>query len=209
MVTLTIVTLACSTPAGLCSSAYVDAPPTLDITPNPNLANPTILTPVTNIAGDTIYLYTEVYPGDTVRFNIASSDAFPHPDCSPQNINFSASGGNLSSAANYGNANACLFNPPCATITSGNPGGVFTNPGINTVEFNWYVDCSHLFYQEYQCGTLKSEYSYYIRMQDDQCPLNRIAYQKIVVRVKNYMPRLPDVSGACVSLDASGVSFDW
>ena len=204
-----IVTLGCPAGTGLCASAFVDEAPSLDITPDPNLANPTILVPVTNTAGDTLYLYTEVYPGDTVRFDISSSDPYPNPNCSSQNINFSASGGNLSSAANYGNANACLFNPPCATISSGNVGGVFTYPGINQVEFNWYVDCSHLFYQEYQCGTLKSEYSYYIRMQDDQCPLNRIAYQKIIVRVLNYMPRLPDISDACVSLDASGVSFDW
>ena len=124
--------------------------------------------------------------GDTVRFKISSADPYPNPNCSSQNIQFKASGGNLSSASNYSNPNNCLFNPPCATLSSLNPGNVFTYPGINNVQFNWYIDCNHLFYQQYQCGALKSEYSFYLRMQDDQCPINRFAYKKVVVQVKNY-----------------------
>ena len=204
-----IVTLACTPPTGLCSSAFVDQEPEMSLTIDSSLANPTILTPVTNLAGDTIYFYTEVYPGDTVRFKISSADAYPNPNCSSQNIQFKASGGNLSSASNYSNANNCLFNPPCATLTSLNPGNVFTYPGINNVQFNWYIDCNHLFYQQYQCGALKSEYSFYLRMQDDQCPINRFAYKKVVVKVKNYMPALPDIGNACVYQDDLGVSFDW
>jgi len=150
-----IVTLACTPPTGLCSSAFVDEAPDMSLTPDNSLMNATVLTPVTNASGDTIYYYTEVFPGDTVRFKITASDAYPNPNCSSQNIQFSASGGNLSSAANYGNANACLFNPPCATLTSLNPGGVFTYPGLNDAQFNWNITCDHLFYQEYQCGSLK------------------------------------------------------
>ncbi|MDA8687420.1 hypothetical protein N9L72_02810, partial [Schleiferiaceae bacterium] len=126
-----IVTLSCTPPTGLCSSAFVDEAPDMSLTPDNSLMNATVLSPVTNTSGDTIYYYTEVFPGDTVRFKITASDAYPNPNCSSQNIQFSASGGNLSSAANYGNANACLFNPPCATLTSLNPGGVFTYPGLN------------------------------------------------------------------------------
>ena len=204
-----IVTLSCTPPTGLCASAFVDEEPSLALTPDNNMLNPTTLTPITNLAGDTIYFETEVYPGDTVRFKVSSADPYPNPNCSSQNIEFSASGGNLSSAANYGNANTCLFNPPCATITSLNVGGVFTYPGINDAQFNWDITCDHLFYQEYQCGALKSEYSFYFRMQDDQCPLNRFAYKKVVVKVLNYMPRNVDVSNTCIEQDASGVTFDW
>ncbi|MEK9997695.1 MAG: hypothetical protein VW890_04420, partial [Cryomorphaceae bacterium] len=142
-----IVTLGCTPPSGLCSSAFVDVEPTMDLTPDPNQQTPTVLNPVTNTAGDTIYYYTDAYPGDTIKFKISSSDPYPNPNCSSQNIEFSASGGNLSSASNYGNANNCLFNPPCATITSLNTGGVYTYPGINDVEFEWHIDCNHLFYQ--------------------------------------------------------------
>ena len=206
-----IVTLGCTPPSGLCSSAFVDVEPTMDLTPDPNQLTPTVLNPVTNTAGDTIYYYTDAYPGDTIKFKISSSDPYPNPNCSSQNIEFSASGGNLSSASNYGNANNCLFNPPCATITSLNTGGVYTYPGINDVEFEWHIDCNHLFYQEYQCGNLKSEYSFYLRMQDDQCPLNRFTYKKVVVEVLNYMPRNVNVDNTCISQDpvTGAVTFDW
>ena len=206
-----IVTLGCTPPTGLCASAFVDVEPTMDLTPDPNQMTPTILTPVTNTSGDTIYYFTDAYPGDTIKFKISSSDPYPNPNCSSQNIEFSASGGNLSSASNYGNANACLFNPPCATITSLNTGGVYTYPGINDVEFEWHIDCNHLFYQEYQCGNLKSEYSFYLRMQDDQCPLNRFTYKKVVVEVLNYMPRNVNVDNTCISQDpvTGAVTFDW
>ena len=206
-----IVTLGCTPPTGLCSSAFVDVEPTMALTPDPSQANPTILSPVTNVGGDTIYYYTDAYPGDTIKFRISSSDPYPNPNCSSQNIKFSASGGNLSSASNYGNPNSCLFNPPCATITSLNTGGAFTYPGINDVQFEWHIDCNHLFYQEYQCGDLKSEYSFYLRMQDDQCPLNRFTYKKIVVEVLNYMPRNVSVDSVCISQDpvTGAVTFDW
>ena len=204
-----IVTLSCTPPTGLCSAAFVDEEPEMSLTIDSSLANPTILTPVTNLAGDTIYYYTEVYPGDTVRFKISSADPYPNPNCSSQNIQFKASGGNLSSAANYSNPNNCLFNPPCATLSSLNPGNVFTYPGINNVQFNWYIDCNHLFYQQYQCGNLKSEYSFYLRMQDDQCPINRFDYKKVVVKVKNYMPELPSLDSTCISYNGAGVTFDW
>jgi gliding motility-associated-like protein len=204
-----IVTLGCTPPTGLCSSAFVDEEPGMYLTSDSSLMNPTVLTPVTNASGDTIYYYTEVYPGDTVRFKISSSDPYPNPNCSSQEIAFKGSGGNLSSASNYSNQNTCLFNPPCATLTSLNPGGVFKYPGINNVQFNWFIDCNHLFYQQYQCGALKSEYSFYFRMQDDQCPINRFTYKKVVVKIKNYMPELPDISNTCISQDANGVTFDW
>ena len=46
-------------------------------------------------------------------------------------------------------------------------------------------------------------------MQDNQCPINRFAYKKVVVKVKNYMPRRPDISNACIFQDDLGVTFDW
>ena len=204
-----IVTLVCTPAAGICAATYIDEAPSLSVTPDPNLQKPTILTPVTNTAGDTLYLFTDAYPGDTIKFKISSSDPYPNPDCTSQEIEFSASGGNLSGAANYGDPNNCLFNPPCATLSSLNPGNAYTYPGINDVEFSWIVDCNHLFYQEYQCGTLKSEYSFYLRMQDDQCPINRFAYKKVVVQVKNYMPAPVDVQNTCIYQDETGVTFDW
>lgn len=212
-----IVTLSCTPNTGFCASTYVDQPPSLSLTTDSSLMNPTVLTPVTNAGGDTLYFTTDVYPGDTVRFKITSTDPYPNPDCSPQVITLNASGGNLSSAAAYNNPNNCLFNPPCATLTSLNAasnivgGNPFASKGINDVRFNWHIDCNHLFYQEYQCGTLKSEYEFYIRMVDDQCPVPQFTYKKVLVKVKNYMPGMVDLTNSCIQPDpvTGAVTFDW
>ena len=213
-----IVTLTCTPPTGLCSSGYVDNAPSMSLTTDSSLMNPTILNPVTNVSGKVLYYETSVYPGDTVRFKISATDGPFQPNCASQLVKFSASGGNLSSAAAYNNAASCLFNPPCATLQSLNdPSSLpnaskpFESYSINEVRFNWHIDCNHLFYQEYQCGTLKSEYEFYLRMQDDQCPVNRFTYKKVIVKVKNYMPGLPDVNNSCISQDAAtgAVTFDW
>ena len=201
-------------PTGFCAATYQPGPPLLSLTPDASLVTPTVLTPITNLSGDTIAYQTSAYPGDTVKFEVLASDPYPNPNCNAQIITLSAAGGNLSSAANYGNASNCLFNPPCATLTSKNTGaysGSFSSAQINKADFEWEIDCNHLFYQEFQCGALKSDYDFYFRMIDDQCPINEFSYAKVTVKVLNYMPRNVDITNACISQDpiTGAVSFDW
>lgn len=205
-----IVTKSCTPGTGFCPVTSSE-PPKVIWTPDLTLANPAIPIVVQNQAGDTLYRYVEGYPGDTVRFTMKATDGDLHPDCIPESVKFEASGGNLSDATNYNNANSCLFNPPCATITSNNPGGVFEYSQQNEVEFEWIIECDHLFYQEYQCGTLKSEYDFYFRMQDDACPLPNISYEKLLVKALNYMPRNVDVDNSCIFQDpvTGAVTFNW
>jgi len=204
-----VVIRSCTGGTGTCASLYNPVPPQFTVTPDSSLAAPTLLAPVTNTAGDTVAYRTEGYPGDTIRFELLASDPYVNPNCANQNITLVAKGGNLSSATNYSNPNTCLFNPPCATLTSQNTGNSFTSSGINSVKFNWNLECNHLFYQEYICGTLKSEYEFYFRMQDDQCPVPLTSYAKVIVKVKNYMPELPSLDSTCITHDGSGVTFDW
>jgi len=206
--------LAQTVQTGFCAATYQPGPPLLSLTPDNSLGTPTVLTPITNISGDTIAYETSAYPGDTIKFEVLASDPYPNPNCNAQIITLSAAGGNLSSAANYGNASNCLFNPPCATLTSKNTGayaGLFSSAQINKADFEWKIDCNHLFYQEFQCGTLKSDYDFYFRMIDDQCPINEFSYAKVTVKVLNYMPRNVDITNACISQDpiTGAVSFDW
>jgi len=204
-----VVVRSCTGGTGTCATLYNPVPPEFNVTPDSSLSVPTLLTPLTNTAGDTVAYKTEGYPGDTIRFELLATDPYVNPNCNNQNITLLAKGGNLSSASNYANPNTCLFNPPCATLTSLNTGNSFTSSGINKVKFNWNLECNHLFYQEYICGTLKSEYEFYFRMQDDQCPVPLTSYAKVIVKVKNYMPALPDVSNSCIYQDDLGVTFDW
>ena len=201
-------------PPGLCAATYQPGPPLLTLTPDASLVTPTVLTPITNLSGDTIAYQTSAYPGDTIKFEVLASDPYPNPNCNAQIITLSAAGGNLSSAANYGNVSNCLFNPPCATLTSKNTGtyaGSFSSAQINKADFEWKIDCNHLFYQEFQCGALKSDYDFYFRMIDDQCPINEFSYAKVTVKVLNYMPRNVEINNACISQDplTGAVSFDW
>ena len=204
-----VVIRSCSATTGICASLYTPVPPEFTVTPDSSLMNITNLAPVTNTSGDTVAFRTEGYPGDTIRFKLSADDPYVNPNCNQQDITLLAKGGNLSSASNYGNANMCLFNPPCATLASLNTNNSFTSNGSNSVLFNWELQCNHLFYQEYICGTLKSEYEFYFRMQDDQCPVPLTSYAKVIVKVKNYMPGLPDLTNTCIYQDNNGVTFDW
>ena len=65
-----------------------------------------------------IYHETTVYAKEEINLKITSFDLGFKPNCLPQDISFSAAGGNLSSAIDYGDPNICRFNAPCATINS-------------------------------------------------------------------------------------------
>ncbi len=199
-------------PTDYCAANYTPVPPEFYLTPDSSLVNPTVLSPVTNVSGDTVAYRTEAYPGDTVRFTLKATDPWTHPNCAAQKISLEARGGNLSNASNYQNASSCLFNPPCATITPTNgTTGLTDISGSLDALFNWEIECNHLFYQEFICGTLKSEYEFYFKMTDDQCPVSLTSYAKVIVKVKNYMPRNVDVSNTCISQDpvTGAVTFDW
>ena len=198
----------CQGVAALCP-APTPNPPVFSLTPNTNLTNITVLNPVIGPNGNTIAYLAEGYPGDTISFNLDANDTDLNPNCQQQNITLLAKGGNLSSATNFGNPNMCLFNPPCATLTSLNPNNQFVSNASNVVRFDWTLECEHLFYQEYICGKLKSEYEFYFRMQDDGCPIPSTSYAKVIVKVKNYMPGLPDLTNTCIYQDDNGVTFDW
>lgn len=174
------------------------------------------VSPVYNSNNQLIFYETTVYATEQINLKLTSYDTDFKPNCLPQYINFSASGGNLSDAANYGNPNSCKYNAPCATITpmngpGGTLGGGFTNLATNNQKFQWQTDCPHLTYQQYACGTTKSVYEFYFRMQDDACPTPGFSYGTYKVNVLNYPPIAPDLSNSCVGLDASTneLSFDW
>ena len=58
-----IVTLSCTPPTGLCSSAFVDEAPDMSLTPDNSLMNATVLTPVTNASGDTYTITQKCFLG--------------------------------------------------------------------------------------------------------------------------------------------------
>ena len=205
----------CTPNQGLC-------PQTGNNPPSIKLEVDTILHPnapavdsVTNPQGKILYYTTTVYAREKINFKITSFDNDFRPDCLLQQIKFSAAGGNLSSSPTYGNPNICLFSAPCATLSSlnGNPpgSGGFTSASQNNVAFEWQTDCNHLTYQAYSCGSIKSVYEFYFRMEDDACPTPGFSYATYRVNVLNYPPIPPDLSNSCVSLDAAtgNVDFDW
>ena len=203
---LPIFTLSCTPPTGLCSSAYVSSPPRLDISLDSSLMNQLVLLPVVNSAGDTTQYNLNVGIGDSIKLKINSFDISVHPNCFSQNINLRVVGGNMSSAANYGNANSCLFNPPCATLTSLNPFGVFTYPGINSTQFEWIIDTAHL---SYGGLTDSSSYEFYFIASDDECPINRSRTIKLVVNVQTDLPSPPNISNHCTRNTNSGILIEW
>jgi gliding motility-associated-like protein len=171
--------------------------------------------PVYNSNNTLIYHETTVYAKEQINLKITSFDLGLKPNCFPQNIDFKASGGNLSNATDYSDPNTCKYNAPCATISSlnGNPvgSGGFNNASSNLVAFQWQTDCPHLSYQQYACGSTKSVYEFYFRMEDDACPAPGFSYGTYKVNVLNYPPEPPLMANSCVALDqpSGDLSFDW
>ena len=203
---LPIFTLACTPPTGLCSSGYVSSAPYIHITLDSSLLNQLVLVPVVNSAGDTNQYNLNVGVDDSIILKIIAADPWPNPSCHSQNITLEPRGGNLSSASNYSNSNTCLFNPPCATITSLNTSSSFTSTAINESVFNWKIDTAHFSY-----GGLEpsKSYEFYFTASDDECPVNKSRTVKLVVNIQTDVPSPPNITNYCAPSTGSGILLEW
>jgi gliding motility-associated-like protein len=195
----------CTPPPGICSAP--NNPPTLNFQWYPGFDT---LTPVIGANNTVSWYEMTVYARTPVKFKMVSSDFDLQPSCNSQQIQFIGQGGQLSSAANYGNPNTCFFVPPCATMTSLNGNGLFVNGLNNDVEFNWQTTCDHLTFQAFQCGGLRNTYEFFFRFQDNACPLPAFSYATVKINVLNYPPNPPDLSNSCITRLTSGaLQFNW
>jgi gliding motility-associated-like protein len=196
----------CSPPAGLCGGLANNAP-SLAFQWVPGYDT---LTPIYNANNKLTHYEMDVYATTEVKFKLVSQDTDLQPNCAPQSIIFKGQGGNLSSAANYGNANNCLFQTPCATLAPGPGQTGFTTTLNNTVEFTWQTTCDHLTYQPFLCGGLRNTYEFFFRFEDNACPYPAFSYATVKINVLNYPPIPPDMSGSCVTTQPNGdITFDW
>ena len=205
-----IVTRSCPTDTtGLCASSFVDSPPYFAVDLDTTYTFPISIQTNTNFFGDTSIVMVDLFPGDTINLDVVVVDSNSiNPNCNWQNISFEAFGGMISQDSLYADPNDCLFNPPCATITRMDTGSGFIFQNAAHLRLSWYLDCSHLDYQKYQC-TSSSTYEMYIKLTDDQCPINRFTYKKVVVTMKNYMPGIPFVDSTSIAQTSCGAYFDW
>lgn len=156
----------CTPPTGLCSSSYTSTVPDVDLTAI-NVNNS--LKSVTNVAGDTSAYIINAMVGETVEFKLTSTDAWIHPNCTSQKINFYASGSYV------------LSSQASLQITSLNPGGVFEYPGINEINFKWVIDSA-----DYYVGSIYNDikpYDFYFTFRDDESPINRVKTLRVRINV--------------------------
>ena len=156
----------CTPPTGLCSSSYTSTVPDVDLTAI-NVNNS--LKSVTNVAGDTSAYIINAMVGETVEFKLTSTDAWIHPNCTSQKINFYASGSYV------------LSSQASLQITSLNPGGVFEYPGINEINFKWVIDSA-----DYYVGSIYNDikpYDFYFTFRDDESPINGVKTLRVRINV--------------------------
>lgn len=198
----------CTPPAGLCPSVTT-APPYILILSNAGPA----LNPVTNGSSDTVLYTIDASVGDSISLSLIASDSDLHPDCSSQDITIVGSGGSLSSASNYGNSSTCLFGGPCATLTSLNLGGNFTNPQINSVRLDWTIDTSHIQYTApTQCQNFKTTYRFYFTAKDDECPINKSSHIVLDVNILDtisFFPEVVQISCAIYDSAQQQLQLNW
>ncbi|MDR9374194.1 MAG: gliding motility-associated C-terminal domain-containing protein [Schleiferiaceae bacterium] len=148
---------------------------------------------------------TSVFPDDTVKFRLTGKDLDQFSDGTFQSITMKAGGLQINSSS-PNSQTGCNGAAPCATLTSLNPSGGFTNTIQNTVEFFWIPQCVHLNFGG--CGSATNTYFFTIKMQDDGCSANKIGLATIIVQVLAGKPEPPRFT--CVNKNRDGtVTLSW
>ncbi|MDX5428990.1 MAG: hypothetical protein LPK79_12895, partial [Bacteroidota bacterium] len=180
---------------------YTNSPPDMVIA---NLPGYPVLTP----SADSLVWSTTVYAGQQVKFRITANDYDLQPNFLPQNVIFKGSGGQL--GIPYTSSTNCLYTAPCATIVPVAPQTGYTKPSNNRVEFDWQTNCDHLSYRPSACSSPRSTYLFYLKMEDNACPVPATSLRTIAITVQSTIPQPPDLSNSCVNIQPNGdVSFDW
>lgn len=171
-----------------------NAPPSLSMINDP-LPAPQLV-PVMQ-GGRVLYYEMEVEAGELVHFEMQSTDTNYDPSFVPQSIEFIAVGGNLGTP--YSSTTNCLYNPPCATINPAPGQTGYISYLNNEVEFNWQTECGHLQYNSSACGSPKSQYLFYFKMQDNFCPAPAFSLVSVRINVISKDPVPPDLSNTCIN----------
>ena len=139
----------------------------------------TIFSNVTKLNDDSYHV--QVYPGDTIDFNISAKDFDFLPNGTPQTICFEAGGLQISSPLSSGTG--CLGAAPCAKITPVSPQVGYCQGLQNTVNFFWAPTCAHLGFAGNGCGSLTSTYYFTLKMTDNACPAPAVSITTLIIDV--------------------------
>lgn len=126
---------------------------------------PTVTAPFINISTGLFTNYIDtVTAGDLVSFSITGTDNGFLPTGFPQNLVYTAQGGQF--GTNYTNANSGCINQPCATLNLPPPQ---SGTGTLTLNFNWQTGCEHVATFE-ECITNSNVHTFTFTFRDDYCP---------------------------------------
>lgn len=125
--------------------------------------------------------YVQIYPGDTIDFDISAQDFDFLPNGIPQTICFEAGGLEVSSPS-LGSGTGCLGASPCAKINPVSPQPSYCQGLQNTVNFFWAPTCAHLGFSN-GCGTQTSTYYFTLKMTDDGCPAPAVSITTLIVDI--------------------------
>jgi len=144
-------------------------------------------------AGSTSF-ETTVLAGDLVNFDLIVNDADFLQDGSAQTVTIEASG--IQYGTNFTDPSSGCEEGPCATLTQTPP---VSNPSSATLSFQWQTSCDHLLDAT---GNALNEiaYVFVFKIQDDYCPIPKVRYETVTVRVQN-SDVLPSPTIECIQAD--------
>jgi hypothetical protein len=126
---------------------------------------PTVTAPFINNGTGLFTNYIDtVIAGDLVSFSITGTDNGFLPTGWPQNLVYTAQGGQF--GTNYTDPNSGCLNQPCATLNLPPPQ---TGQGSLTLNFNWQTGCEHVATFE-ECITNANVHTFTFTFRDDYCP---------------------------------------
>lgn len=126
---------------------------------------PTVTAPFINTGTGLFTNYIDtVTAGDLVTFSITGTDNGFLPTGWPQNIIYTAAGGQF--GANFTDPNSGCLNLPCATV---NPPPPQSGTGNLTLNFSWQTGCEHVATFN-ECITNSNVHTFTFTFRDDYCP---------------------------------------
>ncbi len=133
--------------------------------------------------------YVQIYPGDTVDFDLSAQDFDFLPNGTPQTICFEAGGLEVSNPS-LGSGTGCLGAFPCAKINPVAPQTGYCQGLQNTMNFFWAPTCAHLGFSN-GCGSPTSTYYFTLKMTDDGCPAPAVSITTLIIDVLAGDPNPP------------------
>jgi hypothetical protein len=203
VIDIPIYTKACVPPVGICGSTQPSSPTQASLGWLPNFDTLTNVTPAPfSLHNNYRHYAIHAKLGDTIKFDINSTDLDLNPNCSAEIITIKAYGEHMSKGPLYSSDSNCAGGYPCATLTSLNANNQFSAALSNNVQFKIPITCELI--------TCSKQKIFYFDISTNNCPIATHTYLTIEVLLDTPEPTQPQFDTIhSVVMPARKIFLSW